>query len=581
MLGAGPSRPDKGKGKKRASDGDGGSSGSGSRDFAAGRSVPDQGKRKRDASKTSPPAVAGEEIESQEAKRHRMGGGGAKDESFVGKAAHQAAAFRPGLIDFVFAPKYMENRVPRLDRIDLLGEEDFKNAAPPLGEERRAQRNARGRGRGRDRGNVTNRVPTVGEIMPQELSDGDKQKIAEAVLVVFPAERDVDMNGPPCDQCQKVTHKTGHCPEPSHRCDTAVDSFCNSTFQREHALDSDKRFGKNGEVIGCQVMVDHFRDGRLVDLFIHLVLYRIHKPPLRIRRRANEWIDLLIRFADTYCGGQMPQVIVENGGLLPYTKDDVFSYKPELEKFDELGVRGMPRGELDGKTIEEIKERRKDHRMRPQVYDMYGRQHSQDKLNELSRHAVGTGPVTAAPEGNVQTGETSANVQKPEASNSALAEGLPMRGASENSGLQQMQDGYARFVASIPLPADNDEDMSDLDATATRPEYPTKSVISKAMAGLARHRPSRNFEPAPIQPRPHLEQGSVALSAGVADASTKEKARGNTIDAELSRWSDEIKFLGDIIASPWSEVAAKLESVKDLMSPEFKKVLVDFAKTLQ
>lgn len=309
----------------------------------------------------------------------------AKDVSYIGRAAHQVAAFSPsGLVDFVISPAYEENRLPKLDQTRAQRKAGIEDAVRLPFDRRGRQPNARGWVRGRGGGNGSGRDPAAAETVTRELSENDKKQIAEAVLFVFSAEKDVDMSGSDCDSCKKTTHKTGHCPEPSYKCDTAVDNFCDSTIQRGHSLDPESMFNGKGDLIGCKVLVEHFEMNHMVDLFIHLVLYRIHKPPLRVRSERFCWIDVLIQFADTFCDGQMPAAIVETGGLLPYTKNDVASYKSELQRFDEIGAKEMPPGELDGKTIEEIKTMRRNRRLRRQIYAVYGERHSADKLQKLS-----------------------------------------------------------------------------------------------------------------------------------------------------------------------------------------------------
>lgn len=570
MSGAGPSNPEKGKGKQPA--GRGGSSAglSSSRwasqpsgggdssaesssmaasrrpagDSDAGSSRSGQGGKKRRAPSPAGTSTSGgveEEIESQGAKRHRTGGGrtggdnqrglpfhtghpgalmlqqggdngllpgsgmrlgpgndlvpansrpgrapqqwiqqmpnmlaavagrgftSANDVSFVGKAAHEVARFSPsGMVDFVISPTYEENRLPRLDQTRAQRREGIENAVRlPF------DRRGRGRGGGRFRGNGGGREPAGQQTGTRELSEEDNKKIADAVLFVFSAAEDIDMSGSNCDSCMKPTHKTGHCPEPSSKCDTAVDSFCDSTFQRNHPLDSESRSRDNGNPIGCNVLHEHFEAGRLVDLFIHLILYRIHKPPLRVRSEKYCWIRVLLKFSDVYCGGQMPAAIVENGGLLPYTKNDVASYKSELKKFDEIGVKSMPRGECDGKTIEEIKTTKRNRWLRPQVYSTYSEKHSADKLHRLSAINTDDRPTNVdaassqAAEKEVQPGGASQGVQNPEASSSGPVENSQLRGASETGQnpktTEPVQDFEFDITLTGPVPSEDGQNLA-------------------------------------------------------------------------------------------------------------------------
>lgn len=68
----------------------------------------------------------------------------------------------------------------------------------------------------------------------------------------------------------------------------------------------------------------------------------------------------------------MPKQIVEAGGLMPHTNQDAAKYGKQLQRFDWVGAKGMPRGELDGKTIGEIKVMLKQKTLRPQIYGTGG-----------------------------------------------------------------------------------------------------------------------------------------------------------------------------------------------------------------
>lgn len=537
----------------------------------------------------------------------------ANDVSVIGKAAHQVANLSPsGLIDFLISPTYEENRLPRLDQTRAQRREGIENAE-------RLPFDWRGRSRGRGGG----REPAAPQSQTRELSEEDNKKIAEAVLFVFSAEKDVDMSGPNCDSCMKTTHKTGHCPEPSSKCDTAVDSFCDSTFQRNHPLDSESRSRNNSDPIGCNILHEHFEAGRLVDLFIHLILYRIHKPPLRVHSEKFCWIRVLLKFADVYCGGQMPAAIVENGGLLPYTKNDVASYKSELQRFDEVGVKAMPRGECEGKTIEEIKTMRRRNWVRRQVYFTYSEKHPADKLHRLSAINMDDSPTDidaasnqAAEEG-VQLVGPPQGIQNLETSSSGPAEDLQMDWLPEvdqnlkmtepvrelESTMDGTQEALLSATASVPLAADKEIGWTpEEDNTAPRHQAPlslSSEVATKIKVRGVRSGKSvavtNQSPPAPIglhnflmasnhavPAAPPVSVSTVVLSPVVAQAWLQEMQRGQVQDQEMLQWTTQVQTCSTISCS-WSEVAAKLSAFQASghLSPEFEAIMKDFGATQQ
>lgn len=511
----------------------------------------------------------------------------ANDVSDVGRAAHQVAAFSPiGLVDFVISPSYSENRVSRLDQTRAQLKAGRENAERLPHDQGNARGRGRGRGGGRGRGNGggDGRDPAAPEAVTRELSDNEKNKIAEAVLLVFPVNEEVDMSEPDCDSCRKTTHKTGHCPEPSAKCDTAVDSFCESTFHRGHPLDSETK--SNGDYIRCRVLAEHSEMNHMVDIFIHLVIYRIHKPPLRVRSGRFCWINVLIKFADAFCGGQMPAAIVENGGLLPYTKDDVASYKSKLKKFDEIGVKDMPRGELDGKTIEEIKEMKRNRRLRRQIYAVYGEEHTEEKLNKLA--AINTDdrskavPGASKPAGE---GKVEAPTQNPEAGNSASNGPIP----ELDSTMAGTEEPLLSTAASIPLLG---EDKYDCEIGAQEAAESLAGFVKSrgAMAGKSRavtNQPAPNgmetFLMGSNQPLPTGPPTSnVELPPEAVQIWAQEMDRGNIQDDEMLTWATQVALYGTI-ARPWSDVSAKLVQYKasGQMSPEFEAIMTKFAATQQ
>ncbi|KAJ4417880.1 hypothetical protein N0V82_005937 [Gnomoniopsis sp. IMI 355080] len=241
-----------------------------------------------------------------------------------------------------------------------------------------------------------------------------QEKVAEAILDVFQNQTDVDMGlyAHACHNCGKRTHETGHChmPEVAHgRCDTIVDSFCGKLLSGRgcHALDSEQRFDENNRMKVCRTMIGHFESNRWTDLFIHLVVYRIHKPPLRVHGEKFCWIHVLIKYATIYCEGHMPQQIVDRGGLLPYTKNDVATFRERLQAPGAEDVMSMPPGELDGRTIAEIKEMLRSGTVPDQIFKTKGtarmsedvKGSSQDTQKGNISRVAASGQATVSPMG--------------------------------------------------------------------------------------------------------------------------------------------------------------------------------------
>lgn len=509
----------------------------------------------------------------------------AKDVSYVGRMAHTISRLSSTRrVNFMFSPVYDEHRQSQL-LYSQPGDDDEEVAILPS-DQRLMLRNARGRGQGQARGRGNGSESAAVETPTRELSEEDNQKISEAILLVFSADKNIDMSRPDCDSCMKRTHQTAHCPEPSSRCDTPVDSFCESTFQRNHPLDSDPKFNGNGDPIGCRVLAEHFEMDHMVDIFIHLVLYRIHKPPLRVRGQKFGWVDVLIKFADTYCGGQMPAAIVENGGLLPYTKNDVASYKSELKRFDDIGAKQMPRGECDGKTIEEIRKMVKNGVVRSQIYSVNGYKHSSEKLDSL--FLLDSDPCLDNVDG---------------ASKSVKVEDVDMKKSAkdEHASKKRPLNGMINHAAKGQQPANdtnNSPDYSDdepLWQVKEEPhEYPLDlaSVPEKIKAeGSEKDRMVTKVASSVPDKQPEtlasaissssLRNNVTKLHSHVVQAWMKEMAHGTILDADMNAWTFQLEVFDDTIWHPWKQVEAKLEELRKvgLLTPEFTKVIDGFTTT--
>lgn len=89
-------------------------------------------------------------------------------------------------------------------------------------------------------------------------------------------------------------------------------------------------------------------------LFKNLVIDRRRKPCCRVVSKELCPINLTIQYSVEFCQGKMPR---ELEGIWPYTIRDATdpAICAKLQHFDELGWKGMPEGELEFKSWEEIK----------------------------------------------------------------------------------------------------------------------------------------------------------------------------------------------------------------------------------
>ncbi|KAG8158255.1 hypothetical protein KVR01_012016 [Diaporthe batatas] len=92
----------------------------------------------------------------------------------------------------------------------------------------------------------------------------------------------------------------------------------------------------------------------LPQMFGELVLGRKRKPCCRVFNAELCPIRIAIEFSRAFCNGQMPSGLQ---GVWPYTKRDVMRHaiRSKLGQYDTLGWEGMPPGELEGKSWEQIK----------------------------------------------------------------------------------------------------------------------------------------------------------------------------------------------------------------------------------
>lgn len=105
----------------------------------------------------------------------------------------------------------------------------------------------------------------------------------------------------------------------------------------------------------------------LPQMFRELVLNRKRKPCCRVVDPEVCPINLAIEYSWEFCHGKMP---VEMAGIWPYTMRDAMdpAIQDKLRQYDELGWEGMPPGELEAKSWDQIKREYAEGIIPPQVH---------------------------------------------------------------------------------------------------------------------------------------------------------------------------------------------------------------------
>lgn len=166
-----------------------------------------------------------------------------------------------------------------------------------------------------------------------------------------------------CDVCfQNGTHKTGQCAlVTSNKGDTNVDPFCDHTCakalgrdgQKTHSLQSSSWRTPDEYYISCPRLLDCWKDSRLDLVFQKLVVERRRMPPILVYTEDFCFVGLAILYSNQRCNGEMPPQL---DGVWPYTKADAVKYQDQTFDFHKVGLDGMPKGELEGLAMVNIRE---------------------------------------------------------------------------------------------------------------------------------------------------------------------------------------------------------------------------------
>lgn len=186
-----------------------------------------------------------------------------------------------------------------------------------------------------------------------------------------------------CILCQSKVHTTGRCPIPTsvHHGDTAVCPLHNSTNkypQRGHIFDcastrpnstcrlvvqAHNGIERASRIEGEQGLEEGKRHWDF--LIQHLVVDRQHRAPLRVEDHTLDFIEVVLEYSYLYYGGGMPPQV---NFVWPYTKAEARVHVNALRRFDTVGVDGMPKSILDGKTMDEIRTMHSNQEFQQQVY---------------------------------------------------------------------------------------------------------------------------------------------------------------------------------------------------------------------
>ncbi|KAG8166097.1 hypothetical protein KVR01_004649 [Diaporthe batatas] len=175
-----------------------------------------------------------------------------------------------------------------------------------------------------------------------------------------------------CEICPNMgSHTTGRCGRVTSMAhgDTTTDPFCNISASRSrngpdqslHALQGPQKGKLN---IACPNLRSCWESYNLKHAWRKLVVERRRMPPLAVYTEHFCFVAMTLEVSRVYFNGEMPP---EMEGIWPYTKADAVKFEKECDKFWETGMENMPRGELEGLTMAEVRQAYENGRIMPQV----------------------------------------------------------------------------------------------------------------------------------------------------------------------------------------------------------------------
>lgn len=175
-----------------------------------------------------------------------------------------------------------------------------------------------------------------------------------------------------CKACLSQKHKTKQCHVPSSDGTVVICPFHNCTVLDKsdppcHPLDGLTKYQPGdsvktplycGQLMRYEIAVESNFTAKirhlLPEIFKELVLNRRRKPSCRVVNKEVCFINIAIEYSLEFCHGKMPSDLQ---GTWPYTMRDATdpAIVAKLRQYDTLGWKGMPPGELETKTWEQIK----------------------------------------------------------------------------------------------------------------------------------------------------------------------------------------------------------------------------------
>lgn len=193
---------------------------------------------------------------------------------------------------------------------------------------------------------------------------------------------DPEASGVACKACGSLQHRTKNCHVPFRDGTVIICPFhdCTSfdkTDPEFHHLDGLAGFHRSWcALVSNYELAFRNRDTERVrymlpQMFGTFVLDRKRKPFCRVLNLEVCPIRIAIEFSREFCQGQMPSGLEE---AWPYTKLDTTKYeiRERLKNYDETGWEGMPPGELEKRSWDEIKQDYARGFIPPQVYTFWG-----------------------------------------------------------------------------------------------------------------------------------------------------------------------------------------------------------------
>lgn len=213
----------------------------------------------------------------------------------------------------------------------------------------------------------------------------------------------------PCMSCGSQRHKTKDCHFPSSDGTVVICPFhdCSVHYtphtQSTHSLDGRKPSAPGDKAkapLYCTTVMRYETAvwtrnasgirNMLPSIFRELVVKRRRKPCCRVVNMEVCPINLAIEYSRLFCGGRMPPDLQ---GMWPYTMRDATdpNILANLDRLDDLGWEGMPPGELESKSWEQIKREYAQGTIPPQIRGMGPRYWQTSAAGAATRTTTDTG----------------------------------------------------------------------------------------------------------------------------------------------------------------------------------------------